>query len=59
MISDKFATPLGLSSYFQTINNNSQSFDANNLGLLNSAFRNSQALDEKDYQRIKQGLVGQ
>ncbi len=45
MISDKFATPLGLSSYFHTINNNSQSFDMNNFGAFNSVFRNSQALD--------------
>jgi hypothetical protein len=38
-------TPLGQSSYFQTIHNNDKSFDMNNnFAFLSSTFRHSQAL---------------
>lgn len=42
-------TPMEQSSYFQTIQANERSFDFNSLGPLNSTFRFSQAVDDKNF----------
>lgn len=48
-MSDKFMTPMEQSSYFHTIHGNERSFDFHSVGLLNSRFRNSQTVEDKNF----------
>ena len=49
-------TPLE-QSYFHTIHGNQKSFDLNNFGQLNSTFRNSQTIDDKNFiDKIQEGI---